>query len=110
MNAGKMDRKVSLREPTQSTDNFGQTSETFAVAAEIWAQKRDLAAKEAVEADQIVASIRTEFLIRWRDDITPEWEVQLVELPRTTWKIHGILEIGRKEGLRLICTTKDAPR
>jgi len=110
MNAGKMDRKVSLNQPTQSTDNFGQTSETFTSAVSVWAQKRDLSAKEAVEADQIVASIRTEFLIRFRDDITTEWEVQLVEQPRTIWKIHGILEIGRKEGLRLICTTKDAPR
>ena len=110
MNAGKLDRKVELMQPTETTDTFGQTSETFTSAAQVWAMKRDVSQKEAVEVDQLVATMRTEFTIRWRSDISTTWRVQLVETPRTAYQIHGILEIGRKEGLRLLCTSKDAPR
>lgn len=107
MNAGRMDRKVDLLRPTTSTDSFGQVSETFTTEAAVWAQKKDVTAREAVEADQVVAQIRTEWTIRWRSDITPQWRIRYGS---EIYTIDGILEIGRREGMKILSTNKDSPR
>lgn len=107
MNAGRLDRKIELHSPTTTTDSFGQSSETFAKVADVWAMKKDTAAREIVEADQLVAMVRTEWTIRHRTDINETW---IVKYESTDYEIKGILEIGRREGLRLITEKIDVVR
>lgn len=107
MNAGRLDRKIELHSPTTTTDSFGQSSETFAKVADVWAMKKDTAAREIVEADQLVAMVRTEWTIRHRTDINETW---IVKYESNEYEIKGILEIGRREGLRLITEKIDVVR
>ena len=109
MNAGRLDRKISIQEPTTTRDAFGQSVDTFAEVAKVWAQRRDISAKEATETDQPVASTRTEWTIRWRSDIRETWRVVTTTDRIQTFEIVGILELGRREGLRLICEQTDRP-
>jgi SPP1 family predicted phage head-tail adaptor len=107
MNAGRLDTRITLQEPTTSRDDFGQSTQTFAGVASVWAQRRDISAKETTESDQRVASTRTEWTIRWRSDVRETWRVVLKTGRTDTWEIVGILELGRREGLRLICERTD---
>lgn len=107
MNAGRMDRKVDLMKPTTTTDSFGQVVESFAAEVSVWAQKRDVTGREDVEADQVVAQVRTEWTIRWRSDILPTWRIRYGS---EIYLIDGILEIGRREGMKILTTKRDAKR
>lgn len=109
MNAGRLDRKISIQEPTTTRDDFGQSVDAFAEVAKVWAQRRDISAKENTETDQPVASTRTEWTIRWRSDIRETWRVVTTTDRIQTFEIVGILELGRREGLRLICEQTDRP-
>lgn len=110
MNAGRLDRKVILEKPTTTRDDFGQSTQTFTKEAEVWAQRRDISAKETTESDQPVASTRTEWTIRWRSDVRETWQLKTQAPDRVqTFDIVGILELGRREGLRLICEQTDRP-
>lgn len=107
MNAGRLDRKILFMEHSTTTDTFGQEKDVFTPGAIVWAEKRDVVANEAVEADQITANVRTEFIIRWRSDVLPTWRIRY---DSKDYNIRGILEIGRREGLRIITEQKDSPR
>lgn len=107
MNAGRLDRKVELHRPTSTADTFGQKVETYTKEADVWAMKKDVAATEGIEGEQVVARVRTEWTIRYRSDIRPTWRVVY---DSKTYTIDGILEIGRREGLRLLTEQKDSDR
>lgn len=109
MNAGRLDRKISIQQPTTTRDAFGQSVDTFAEVAQVFAQRRDIAGKETSESDQPVASTRTEWTIRWRADIRETWRVVTTTDRIQTFEIVGILELGRREALRLICVQTDRP-
>lgn len=107
MNAGKMDRKIVLLAYGVTTDNFGQEVDSYTDAATVWAEKKDLSAMESVEVDQLTATVRTEFRIRYRTDVRATWRIRY---DGEVYAIRGILEIGRREGLVLITEKKDSVR
>lgn len=109
MNAGRLDRKISLQQPTTTRDDFGQSTDAFSEVSRVWAQRRDISGKETTESDQPVAATRTEWTIRWRSDIRETWRVVTTTDRIQTFEIVGILELGRREGLRLICEQTDRP-
>lgn len=101
MQAGKLDRRLTLRRNTPTTDEFGGETSDWADVATVWASKEDVRDAERVRAQQVGASITTRFRIRpLAGGLRPsvEWQGACEGL---LYEITAVKEIGRREGWEL---------
>lgn len=96
-----MDRRVRLEARSVTRDAAGGEVETWALVADLWAgiypvrgQERYAAGAEQAERD---ARIR----IRWRPGVGAS---QRIVYEGRHWDIRAVIEVGRREGLDLICS------
>lgn len=103
MRAGELDRRIELRRRVLARDPDSQQEvESWPIAyARPWAKKIDAGGSESVVAQQLGAEIRTEFHIRYRDDVLATDRIILGEL---AYNIQSVDEIGRREGLKISAT------
>ena len=76
MNAGKLDRRVKLYSPAIARSSTGQQIESFSLVGEVWAQFKDGKGSEGFEADQKKSITHVAFIIRYRSDVKPNWELE----------------------------------
>ena len=100
MRSGNLDRQVELQAKTVKQDNYGEEIETWTKIATIWAGRKDLRGNEFFAAKQLSAEITCKWIVRYRNDITPDASRLVYD-----GKIHDVLaviELGRREGLELM--------
>ena len=107
MNIGKMDRRITIQSATNAVDTFGQRNETWSDRRTTFAAKRDEFASERVEAGQVVEVVRTTWTIRFDADLTNE---ERIAFEGDLYYIVGIIELGRKEGQRVLTERRNSPR
>ncbi len=93
MNAGQLDRKVTL--------------ETWTALADVWAKKVDRVASEVTSGGQVVEVVRTEWTIRHRTDFDSRHRIKTKDAPPGYYYVTGVQEIGRKVGLKLTTEKRD---
>lgn len=71
--------------------------------AEIWAQRLDLRGSELWSAKQVIASMSCKYKILYRDDVGP---LDILVDGSREYDIQAVLELGRREGLELICSAR----
>lgn len=119
MAGGKLDRKITIRRKSVTYSNSGEPVETWANlalrrSASMWPFK----ATEAFAEPETTAYEQIEFRIRYSSDVaalSPQDQVVYPALTeeqaadveyaipeRSIHDVLGVLEIGRREGLRLI--------
>lgn len=103
MRAGLLDRRVTLQQRTLTQDAQGQHVESWSTLATVWATKRDVTGREFVAAQGANADASTVFQIRWRSDVSV---LNQVAYEGVTHEIVHVAEIGRREGLQLVCRAK----
>lgn len=106
MRAGDLDRRITIRRNTPTTDDFGQEVPGWADLATVWASKQDVRDSERFTAAATGASLTTRFQIRWSSalaDLSPE--DQLVCEGRT-YSISAVKEIGRRVGLEITAAAR----
>jgi len=118
MRAGPLDRRVILQRKTLSYSDSGQPIETWAaVGGERWASRNAIAGEERFTSETLNAKEQVEFRIRWSSDlaelqptdrlIEPSDDATISPIPpRSIYDIIGVLEIGRREGLRVQTTRR----
>lgn len=104
MKIGDLDTRVELWTQSATTDSFGQAVKTFSKNATVWAKRFDRGAGESVVNDRVVSIVRTEFTIRHKGNVD---ETVRVKYDGDFYRIEGVLSIGRKRFMRLICTRRD---
>ncbi|MBW2647171.1 MAG: phage head closure protein [Deltaproteobacteria bacterium] len=72
--------------------------------ATVWAERLELRGNERWSAQQIVASMVCKYHIRYRDDVTAQCMV--IDDAGREYDIQPPLELGRREGLELICSAR----
>jgi len=72
--------------------------------ATVWAERLELRGDERWSAMQIVANVNCKYRIRYRDDVTAQ--CKLIDDAGREYDIQPPLELGRKEGLELICSVR----
>lgn len=100
MRAGRLDRRLTIQSRTTAADAQGQQIETWSDVATVWASKRDLRGREYFAANATNADVSTTFEIRYRSDVTV---LHRVVCEGTTYDVQQVSEIGRREGLQIIC-------
>lgn len=95
---------MTVQTRSVARDEYGAESETWQDDFSVWARKNEMPGAERIEASQIDATLPVEFTIRHRVDVTPR---NRLRYGADIFQIHSVAEIGRKEGLTLICSRED---
>lgn len=103
MNAGDLDRRVTILVRTDSVDPaYGTRTPTWATLATVWAQVLEVAPSRAdrladgVSIMQRPATVR----IRWRADVTQTNRISIDGVPMRI--VGGPAMIGRRVGLEIM--------
>tara|TARA_Y100000114_G_scaffold143934_1_gene151982 strand:- start:962 stop:1279 length:318 start_codon:yes stop_codon:yes gene_type:complete len=104
MRIGELDTPIDLHNATVTTDSFGQPVETFTKVSTIYAKRFDRNAGEITVGDRVVQVLRTEFTIRYNTAVS---EQSRIEFDGQTYRVDGVLVMGRKRFMKLICSRND---
>jgi SPP1 family predicted phage head-tail adaptor len=106
MNAGDLDRRVTLQSASIVKDATGGPVETWADTATVWAAIYDLSGKAINEALQVGSAVNRRVTIRWRSGVTSAMRIKFVD--GSTAKVAFVRELGRREFLELHCEDMNA--
>lgn len=98
MEAGKLDRRLTLLARTLVTNAANEEVETFTSVGTVWASKKDVSDRERVDSQEVGATITTRFQVRHSsltDDIRPTWRVSC---EGRVYEVRAVKELGRKVG------------
>lgn len=93
INPGKLDRRITLQNPSSSKDAFGEAVRTYSTLATVWAmiEYRGVP-KEDEESEKLTSSNKVRFTIRYRSDVTAKTKVSY---DSKTYEVEGVSEMGR---------------
>ncbi len=100
----KLDRRLTLRAPTSTKDDFGEETETFSDIATVWCGVDVKTGREITQASQEVAINEKSFIIRYRTDVD---EKCILIYDEKTYDIISVYEIGRKRFLQIMAQKRD---
>lgn len=113
MDIGRLDRRIMIQRRILTTDETGAPVEND--DAGLWedlpngamfATYKPVKGDEKTDAAATRASVEVDWMIRFRDDLTPgENRIKYGDKP---YDIREIQEIGRQDGLRLKTVLRDA--
>lgn len=96
--AGQLDRRVTLQQPTTVDDGYTRTP-GFADVVTVWASRAKAGANKRLAASQVGSSITHSFLIRWSSQVaglSTQWRLLCEGAP---YEIVAHDEVGRREGI-----------
>jgi len=99
--AGQLDRRITIQSFTTTTDDFGEVVQSFTTLANVWAKVEEKRGNEGEDGNQLVATKRVEFLIRYRSDINEQMRIQY---NNETYKIEAILNADSRKAFQKIVT------
>jgi SPP1 family predicted phage head-tail adaptor len=106
LKAGLLDRRITIRRMTLTTNEFNEPVEGFSDLADVWASKNDIPDGERWRSQQVQATVTTRFQVRWNEiteTITPR--DQLV-CDGVRYEIVSIKELGRKQGIEITAAAR----
>lgn len=99
-----MDRKITIKEVTETRSSVGGRSETLTPYATAWAELKPMSSRERFQAagEHAVKAIvfRTRFIYGLKETMQIEYEGE-------NYEIKGIAEIGRQEGHEITAEVTD---
>lgn len=110
MQAGKLDRRVVLKEKVVTKDSYGQEVITWTEIATVWGEVQPLTGREFMEGRQMQAEVSTRVRIRYRTGIEPEDRAEVtLDGSVIVYDILAVLPYGmdRRE-IHLMCREIDA--
>lgn len=103
MNFGRLDRQLTLQQPVSAPANeFGGGGQqvAFTDVATVACLREFKPGGEALEAQQLTATQRVLFTIRYRPDVLPTWQLNC---EGRTYQITDVAEVGRRRATLLTC-------
>jgi SPP1 family predicted phage head-tail adaptor len=101
LQAGKLDRRITIQRATLTYDDLNNPVETWADHTTVWGAKLDYVGSENVAAHEVGAQMTTAFRIRWSNKVSDVNPKDRLSFDSKTWNIENVKEIGRKEGLEI---------
>ena len=99
--SGQLDRRIAIQSFTESTDDFGEVILSFTTLANVWAKVVEKSGNEGEDGNQIVATQKVEFFIRYRSDIN---EQMRIVYESRTYTIEAILNADSRKSFQKIVT------
>lgn len=101
MEAGKLDRKITIERATVTTGALGGETRTWATYATAWAEYTPVSDGERWRAGQMGATATARFVVRWSSALALVTEADRIVHDGRTFGIVGVKEIGRRVGIEL---------
>lgn len=99
MEAGRLDRRITIQRAIKTTDELGGHVLTWGDHATVWAEVLPISDGERWRAQEVAAHVTTRFRIRWGGSgVTVEDRVVYDD---RTYELVAVKEIGRREGQEL---------
>lgn len=76
MQAGRLNRRITLQKQSSVRDTTGQSKITWTDIATVWAAILPLRGREFFEAERLNSEISVRILIRYRPDVSSTWRVK----------------------------------
>lgn len=106
MQAGKLDRRITVQRNTPTVDGAGGEIAGWADLCTVWASKQDVRDVERAQAAAIGASITTRFQVRW-SSITSTIDVEdRILFDGRAYDVKATKEIGRREGVEITAAAR----
>ncbi len=100
MDAGKLDRLVTIKSRDTGQDAMGQPLTTWSLVATVWANIKYLSGLSAIKAEADVSLTKTSIRIRYRTGINHGMRI---ESSGEVFDIQAVLPVGRNDYLDLVC-------
>jgi SPP1 family predicted phage head-tail adaptor len=107
MQAGELDRRITIERYSSSINDFGEEVGAWAAIATVWASKADIRDTERFVAQQVNSTITTRFQIRYSSmlaDVNPKDRLTHAGL---LYGIVAVKEIGRREGIEITAAARN---
>lgn len=100
MQAGRLNRRCTLRQPGTATDELGQPIEGWTDFAQVWGNVRHLRGVEAIKAGAVTSTVSASIRIRYRPDLNAGMRVLA---DGRTYEIKAVLpDMQRREYVDLV--------
>ena len=105
MISGRMDRKITLQEPTTTTNAYGEETTTYADQPDTFANVRQQSSQEVFNGGK-VSEVEAVFTLRYRADVTATWRISY---DGDTYEIMGKpREVGRRRFLEIMARSQSS--
>ena len=101
MRAGRMDKRITIQQVTETQDGYGDPADSWAAYKTVWAEVLEKRGREYFNNPETVAAAPAVFRIRYLAGVTRKMRISY---DSETYDIESIAMIGRKEGLEIIAT------
>lgn len=103
MRSGRLDRLITIQQPTEVADTFGgNNTVTWSDFANAWANVSQVSAMERFQSSERLSIKASKFKIRFISGIKPTFRIRYDNF---NWRILGISELERLEGLEILAET-----
>lgn len=103
MDAGKLDRRITIERATVTTDVLGGEVLTWGTLATVWAQVIPVSDGERWRAEEVAATATHWFRIRWGVGVMP---TDRIVYEGDVYLISGVKEIGRHDGQEITASAR----
>jgi SPP1 family predicted phage head-tail adaptor len=90
---GQLDRRITLRTPTETTDAFGQSVRVYADNGQVWAAVNFAPGDEGEVSDRLEAVKNVSFVIRYNTNFNEKCQIVW---DNQTFEIENVLPVERK--------------
>lgn len=101
MQAGNLDRRITLQRATVTRDEYNAEVSTWATLATVAASYEPIKDGERFRAGERAADMSTRFQVRYSSDVSGLTAEDRLIFEGRTYEIEHVKEIGRREGLEL---------
>jgi SPP1 family predicted phage head-tail adaptor len=103
MRAGRLNRRITIQVNSSSTTNgYGEKIKQWTDLFTVWADKRDLSAKELFTAGQIYPEVATAFILRYSSSVNA---MNRVSYGGKIYNIRSVIDPrDEQRELQLLCT------
>lgn len=91
-----MDEKITIQEPVNTKDDYGQGVPVWTDVATVWARVDDQSGGERLQAEQVTAYMGTKITVRYRSDLDETMRI----LRLRTGRYYNVRSIKNPDRLR----------
>lgn len=73
--SGSLRHWMEIERPTETQDAAGQVTRTWTTLARVPCSYQVLSADESIRGEQVQATLRAQFEMRWRSGVTPQMRI-----------------------------------